>query len=207
MTLASIGSKSRPTTDPASTPESSRTAGAGAGAKAVKVPVDAMVRAVRGFKGLAHRSEWVLEHEGVAWVNASKGTNVGAVRMGLEGFSAPVILIAGGQDKGGDFSPLRGVVRRKVKHLVLLGEARDRLREVLGGEVPVQEVGTIEEAVAFAAGAAAPGDVVLLSPACASFDQFRNFEERGEVFKEAVRCLQQRIGKAGSCSSAPRSSS
>ncbi len=107
----------------------------------------------------------------------------------LRAMDRPVVLIAGGQDKGGDFSPLREPVTQKARGVVLIGEAAGRLAEVFNGCSPVESAGSLEEAVGKAFGLAKPGDAVLLSPACASFDMFRDFEERGRCFKAAVRSL------------------
>jgi UDP-N-acetylmuramoylalanine--D-glutamate ligase len=150
---------------------------------------DGIAETLRSFPGLEHRLEFVREFQGIRYFNDSKGTNVGAVLMSLESFHEPIILIAGGLDKGGDFSPLREPVRRKVKELILIGQASSKLKKVLEGCVPLRECDTLEKAVQLATKLGIPGDVVLLSPACASFDMFKNFEERGRVFKEAVACL------------------
>jgi UDP-N-acetylmuramoylalanine--D-glutamate ligase len=144
---------------------------------------------LRVFPGLEHRLEFVREIRGVRYFNDSKGTNVGAVMMSLESFQGPVILIAGGLDKGSDFSPLRDPVRRTVKQVILIGKSKDTIRQTLSGCAPLEECATLDEAVNLADRLGCPGDVVLLSPACASFDMFKNFEERGKAFKEAVACL------------------
>jgi len=144
---------------------------------------------LRTFAGLEHRLEFVREVRGVRYFNDSKGTNVGAVLMSLESFQEPIILIAGGLDKGNDFSPLRDPVRRTVKQVILIGKSKAKIRKALDGCAPLEECSTLEEAVRLADRLGRPGDVVLLSPACASFDVFKNFEERGKVFKEAVACL------------------
>jgi UDP-N-acetylmuramoylalanine--D-glutamate ligase len=141
------------------------------------------------FPGLEHRLEPVAAVRGVQYVNDSKGTSVGAVVRSLESFPGRVILIAGGRDKGSDFTPLRPVVEGRVKALVLIGEAREKIAKALAGAAPVHGADSMEEAVRRAAALAAPGDVVLLSPACASFDMFRDFEDRGRAFKGAVRAL------------------
>ncbi|NOZ10672.1 MAG: UDP-N-acetylmuramoyl-L-alanine--D-glutamate ligase [Gammaproteobacteria bacterium] len=156
-------------------------------AEAVKVPVDAMVRAVRCFKGLAHRSEWVLEHEGVHWVNDSKGTNVGATVAALKGAGSPVVLIAGGDAKGADFTPLRGAVADHARAVVLMGRDAPQIAAAMGDVVPIVEAKDMAQAVSLAAGLAQTGDTVLLSPACASFDMFRDYQHRGEAFICAVR--------------------
>jgi UDP-N-acetylmuramoylalanine--D-glutamate ligase len=151
---------------------------------------DKSVAAVlREFPGLEHRLEFVREKDGVAYINDSKGTNVGAVVKSVEGFTQPVILIAGGLDKGSDFSPLYELFRRKVKLLVLIGKAAEKMAEALGTATETVRAATLAEAVERAAKRAARGDVVLLSPACASFDMFKDFEDRGRQFKEAVMKL------------------
>jgi UDP-N-acetylmuramoylalanine--D-glutamate ligase len=145
--------------------------------------------ALEAFPGLPHRVEFVRQVRDVSWFNDSKGTNVGAVLKCLEGFSEPVVLIAGGKDKGIDFRPLREPLRRKARAAVLFGEARGRMERELSGASPLAVVETLDEAVRKAAGLARPGDVVILSPACSSFDQFRDFEERGKAFRKAVEEL------------------
>lgn len=142
-----------------------------------------------GFKGLEHRLEPVRELDGVSYINDSKGTNVGAVMKSIESFDSPVILIAGGLDKHSDFTPLVPLVRERVKALVLIGKAADEMERVLGGASRVVRAASMEDAVALSKAEASPGDVVLLSPACASFDMFADFEDRGRKFKEAVRAL------------------
>jgi UDP-N-acetylmuramoylalanine--D-glutamate ligase len=135
--------------------------------------------------------------DGVRYVNDSKGTNVGAVVKSLEGYRGGVILLAGGKDKGGDFRPLRPLLETRVKTLLLLGQARDTIRSHLAGACPMEEVASVQAAVARASEIATAGDTVLLSPACASFDMFRDFEERGEVFRQAVRDLASRREASG----------
>jgi UDP-N-acetylmuramoylalanine--D-glutamate ligase len=114
---------------------------------------------------------------------------VGAVLAALDGFPEPVVLIAGGKDKGVDFRPLRGALERKARAVVLLGEARERMARELAGAAPIAVAATLEDAVRAAAEAARAGDAVVFSPACSSFDMFRNFEERGEAFRKAVEEL------------------
>jgi len=158
-------------------------------ARRMGVPPDAVWECLQAFRGLPHRVEFVRKVRGVSFINDSKGTNVGAVIKCLEGFSEPVWLIAGGKDKGLDFRPLRETLARKVRAAILLGEARDRMVQDLSGTVPLMGADSLEEAVRAAAANARAGDVVVFSPACSSFDMFRNFEERGEAFREAVRGL------------------
>jgi UDP-N-acetylmuramoylalanine--D-glutamate ligase len=141
------------------------------------------------FEGLPHRLEFVSEVAGVRYYNDSKGTNVGAVVKSLKAFPGRVILIAGGRDKGGDYTPLGGPIRERVKHLVFIGEARERMARELGGTAPVTLADSFEGAVKTAHLLARPGDTVLLSPACSSFDMFRDYVERGNIFKSLVRGL------------------
>jgi UDP-N-acetylmuramoylalanine--D-glutamate ligase len=138
------------------------------------------------FEGLEHRLEFVREVGGVRFYNDSKGTNVGSVVKSLQSFSEPVTLIAGGKDKNGDLSPLKELIRKRVKHLILIGEARERMNRELGGLTDTVLAKTMEEAVLLARQKATAGEVVLLSPACSSFDMFKDYKERGRVFKEAV---------------------
>jgi UDP-N-acetylmuramoylalanine--D-glutamate ligase len=141
------------------------------------------------FAGLEHRLEFVREKDGVRYYNDSKGTNVGAVVKSLASFSTPVILIAGGVDKGGSYAALEEQTKRKVRRLVLFGAARDVIASALGGLTETVVVQNLEAAVRDAAAHARPGDVVLLSPACSSFDMFRNYAERGKAFKNLVQAL------------------
>ncbi len=160
-----------------------------AAARRMGVSPAAVREALAAFRGLPHRVEFVRSVGGVAYYNDSKGTNVGAVLKCLEGFAEPVVLIAGGKDKGVDFRPLREPLRRKARAAVLLGEARQRMESELAGAVPLKSAGSLADAVREAASLARPGDVVLFSPACSSFDMFRNFEERGAAFRDAVEGL------------------
>lgn len=152
-------------------------------------PTMAIRNALISFKGLPHRLEFVAEIDGVRYIDDSKGTNVGAVVRSLQSFTVPIVLIAGGKDKQSDFRPLVPLARELVKRLILIGQAAPKLRRELAGACPMEEAASLEEAVRRAAAAASPGEVVLLSPACASFDMFADFEERGRVFKAAVRGL------------------
>jgi UDP-N-acetylmuramoylalanine--D-glutamate ligase len=150
---------------------------------------DGCLQALAAFQGLPHRLEWVAEIAGVHYYDDSKATNVDAVVRALEGFEAPVILIAGGRDKGGGYRELATPVARRVKRLITLGEAAPLIREALGSLVPTEGAADMAAAVAAAAAAAAPGDVVLLSPACSSFDMYASYARRGEDFARAVRKL------------------
>jgi UDP-N-acetylmuramoylalanine--D-glutamate ligase len=162
-------------------------------ATALSILAGADVRSVaavlRTFPGLEHRLEFVRTKDGVSYMNDSKGTNVGAVIKSVEGFTQPVILIAGGLDKGSDFSPLYDLFKRKVKLLILIGKAADKMAKVLGTATETVPAKSLQEAVRLASTRAGHGDVVLLSPACASFDMFRDFEDRGRQFKDAVKGL------------------
>jgi len=160
-----------------------------ASARSMGIPAGIVRECLAAFPGLPHRVEFVRNVRGVSYVNDSKGTNVGAVLKCLEGFDEPVVLIAGGKDKGIDFRPLRDALSRKARAAVLIGEARERMGREIAGAVPVHMAASLEEAVRAAAGQARPGDAVVLSPACSSFDMFHSFEERGEAFREAVRRL------------------
>jgi UDP-N-acetylmuramoylalanine--D-glutamate ligase len=150
---------------------------------------EAVAETLSEFPGLAHRMEFVRELNGVKYINDSKGTNVGAVAKSLEGFREPIILIAGGRDKAGDFALLRPLVKEKVKKIVLIGEAAEKIDRALGDLTGTLRVLSMEEAVHTARDMASGGDVVLLSPACASFDMFRDFEDRGVQFKKIVMGL------------------
>lgn len=144
---------------------------------------------VQEFPGLPHRMEFVREIDGISFFNDSKGTNIDAVKKSLESFSGNVILIAGGRDKDGDFTALRELVRNKVKALILIGEAKEKIAKALSDLVPTYFELDMESAVRKAKELATKGDVVLLSPGCASFDMYRNFEHRGDNFKEIVNSL------------------
>ncbi|MDH3281008.1 MAG: UDP-N-acetylmuramoyl-L-alanine--D-glutamate ligase [Gammaproteobacteria bacterium] len=156
-------------------------------AEAVAVPRAAMIDAAERFAGLPHRSELVADRGGVKWINDSKATNVGAAVAALNGADAPVVLIAGGRGKGADFSELRHALDNTARAAVVYGEDADILEHALRGTVPIHRVADLQEAVARAATLAVAGDAVLLAPACASFDMFRNFEHRGEEFRRLVK--------------------
>jgi UDP-N-acetylmuramoylalanine--D-glutamate ligase len=157
---------------------------------AIGLEPEAMARAIREFKGLPHRLQRVAEARGVRFYDDSKGTNVGASVAALAGFTQPVVLIAGGDGKGQDFSPLAPVVRKHARAVVLIGRDADALAAALAGTgVPIERAASMEAAVAAAQALARPGDAVLLSPACASLDMFRNYGHRGDVFAVAARKL------------------
>ncbi len=144
------------------------------------------------FKGLEHRLEVVETVRGVKFVNDSKGTNVDATRCALLSFPPPILLIAGGRDKGSDFNPLEKLIAERVKRIILLGESKEKLAATWKGLAPISKVETLSQAVRRSLQLSRPGDTVLFSPACASFDMFTDFEERGRRFKEEVRkfCIQ-----------------
>lgn len=157
------------------------------------IPVSSIKKSIKAFRGLEHRLEKVLDIEGVVFYNDSKATNVDASLKSIQSFSDPIVLLLGGRDKGGDFDLLRKPVKQKVKTIILIGEAADKIAKSLNGTVPLEKASDLKEAVRLAYSAAVPGEIVLLAPACTSFDMFNNFEERGKIFKKEVRALQKRV--------------
>jgi len=149
-------------------------------------------RAVREFKAVEHRLEFVREVNGVRYYNDSKATNVDATLKAVEAFADGVHLILGGKDKGSDYRVLESLLRERVKTVITIGSAAEKIERQLDGVVKIERAETLERAVAFAHEAAVAGDTVLLAPACASFDQFENYEQRGRVFKELVQRLRNR---------------
>ena len=141
------------------------------------------------FVGLPHRTQLVRRANGVSWFNDSKGTNVGACVSAIEGLAGPVVLIAGGRGKGADFSPLGRAIEKKCRAVVLIGEDAERMSAAVSGNVPVYIERSLTDAVERASSVAQSGDSVLLSPACASFDMFANFEARGDAFADEVNRL------------------
>lgn len=152
-------------------------------------PVEVVRQVLQEFPGLEHALEVVRDRRGVRFINDSKGTNVDATLKALESIDRPIWLIAGGRDKGGDFSRLAPVIRQRVKRLVLIGEAAPLIANAVHGYKSIDRAGTLREAVEIAAAGATAGDVVLLSPACASFDMFADYQDRGCQFKLLVRAL------------------
>jgi len=148
-----------------------------------------MLAELAEFTGLAHRSQWVADVNGVTYINDSKGTNVGATIAAVSGMSGPLIIIAGGDGKSQDFAPLAEVFRGKVRHTVLIGRDADAVERALKGVGTTERARSLEDAVKAAARAAKSGDTVLLSPACASLDMFRDYTHRGAVFTQAVKEL------------------
>lgn len=154
---------------------------------AVELPLEAMLAALREFAGLPHRTEWVGEADGIAWYNDSKGTNVGATIAAVEGLDRPLVLIAGGEGKGQDFSALTDLLLEKVRALVLIGRDAELIERAVGSVLPMVHAADLDEAVRRARELARAGDAVLLSPACASFDMFSGYEQRGDAFRAAVQ--------------------
>lgn len=158
-------------------------------ARALGVPGAAVRQALSSFRGVAHRLEFIRDRRGVRFINDSKATNVDSTRVALEAFPGRLRLILGGQDKGAPYTPLAGLVRRKVKEILLIGEAAPKIEKDLAGAAPFFRAGDMAGAVRRAVETATAGDIVLLSPACASFDQFENFEHRGRVFRALAEAL------------------
>jgi UDP-N-acetylmuramoylalanine--D-glutamate ligase len=156
---------------------------------AAGLPLGAMQGALETFPGLSHRLAWVADFNGVRYVDDSKGTNVGATIAAVGGLAGTVFVIAGGEGKGQDFTPLAAAFKDKVRQVVLIGKDAPAIERALDGVCPVEHATSMADAVAAAARAARPGDTVLLSPACASFDMFRDYGHRGDVFAAAVRAL------------------
>jgi UDP-N-acetylmuramoylalanine--D-glutamate ligase len=157
--------------------------------EAIALPLPVMLDELARFAGLPHRSQWLAEIRGVSYVDDSKGTNVGATLAAVAGLAGPLIVIAGGDGKSQDFAPLRDAFRGKVRCVVLIGRDAPAIEQVLHDVCAIQRSASLPEAVRAAAKVARPGDTVLLSPACASLDMFRNYAHRGEVFGSAVREL------------------
>jgi UDP-N-acetylmuramoylalanine--D-glutamate ligase len=156
---------------------------------AISLPMPIMLEALQSFPGLPHRSAWVADIAGVRYVDDSKGTNVGATLAAVAGMPGPLVVIAGGEGKGQDFAPLAAAFRGKVREAVLIGKDAAAIATALDGVTPTVTVGSMQDAVNAAQLIAAPGDTVLLSPACASLDMFRDYGHRGDVFAQAVRAL------------------
>ncbi len=159
-------------------------------ARAMSVPTASVRATLKNFKGVEHRLEFVRELNGVSYVNDSKATNVDSVWYALQSFSQPIVLLLGGRDKGNDYSTLFPLIQKYVKAIVAIGESAAKVLAAFQGMKPLSTASNMEEAVEQARRFAAPGEVVLLSPACASFDWFDNYEHRGRAFKELVMKLQ-----------------
>jgi UDP-N-acetylmuramoylalanine--D-glutamate ligase len=165
-------------------------------ARSMEIPAASIRSTLKNFKGVEHRLEFVEEIDGVSFVNDSKATNVDSVWYALQSFTSPLIVILGGRDKGNDYTRLRPLVAKYVKGIVAIGESAEKVVQAFADQVQVKRGGSMEEAVHVAAAMATAGDIVLLSPACASFDWFRNYEHRGEVFKTIVRMRAAGHGQA-----------
>ncbi len=157
--------------------------------EALAIPSGAALEALTAFGGLPHRSQWVADVDGVRFVNDSKGTNVGATLAAVSGLDGPLVLIAGGEGKNQDFSELRAAFRGKVTHVVLIGRDAPQLEAALSSVCTTERAADMASAVRAARMAARPGSTVLLSPACASLDMFRDYTHRGDEFAAAVRSL------------------
>ncbi len=157
--------------------------------QAVRVKVPSLRATLKNFKGVEHRLEFVRELDGVKYINDSKGTNVDSVWYALQAYKEPLVVLIGGRDKGNDYSRLNEAVREHVKAIVAIGESAEKVENAFHALKKVVRANSMEEAVTLARGLATAGDIVLLSPACASFDWFRNYEHRGQVFKQIVRSL------------------
>ena len=159
-------------------------------ARALGIDNEAVRLALREFRGVEHRQEYVMTINGVDWVNDSKATNINAMRTALAAVHDTAILIAGGRDKGNDYASITGLVRKKVSLLIAIGESQEKIVSAFKGVVEVKAALSLEDAVLMAREAAKPGQTVLFSPGCASFDMFKNFEDRGMQFKKCVHQLQ-----------------
>ena len=153
----------------------------------LNLPLNSLVDAVKSFEGLAHRMQTVANHAGVTWVNDSKATNIGATSTALKNLEKDVIWIAGGEGKGADFNELRNAIKSNTKHLILIGADAAKIGKALDGLLPIELADDMQAAVVNAAKLAKPDDIVLLSPACASFDMYQNFEKRGDDFAACVK--------------------
>jgi UDP-N-acetylmuramoylalanine--D-glutamate ligase len=159
-------------------------------ARLAEVDSGTIGQAVKNFAGVEHRLEFVADVRGVRYYNDSKATNVDATLKALDAFPGRILIILGGKDKGSDYTVLQTPLRQKVILALLIGAAADKIDSQIAGSVAIERSGTLQRAVDTASHAAKPGDIVLLAPACASFDQFQSYEHRGRVFKELVRSLQ-----------------
>lgn len=153
---------------------------------------EAIRAAIATFPGVEHRLEFVREVSGVAFYNDSKATSVDAALKAIAALDGPLWIVLGGKDKGSDYTPLIAPLSDRARGALLIGAASEKIASQIGGALPIEKLGTLDRAVEFAWTRAQPGDTVLLAPACASFDQFRSFEHRGEVFKNLVRQLEER---------------
>ena len=157
------------------------------------VPLPGIRESVESFQGLEHRLERITAIKGIDFYNDSKATNVDAALKSIQSFKRKIVLILGGRDKGGDFKKLKELVEEKAKHVLLIGEAKEKIKNALEGSAPMTPVSSLKEAVRAGYALAQAGEVVLLAPACTSFDMFQNFEERGRVFKQEVLSLAKEL--------------
>ena len=155
-----------------------------------KIPAEVIGRAVASFHAVEHRLEFVATVQGVEYYNDSKATNVDATAKAIASFPGNIHLILGGKDKNSDYTQLNALLRARVKAVYTIGSAAEKIEGQIAGVIPIVRSGTVEAAVGQAAGQAVAGDVILLAPACSSFDQFENYEHRGRVFKQAVMARQ-----------------
>lgn len=151
------------------------------------VSPETMESVIHAFRGVEHRIEYVETISGIEFFNDSKATNVDSAIKAVESFPGNIIIILGGKDKGASYQPLAAAMRNRVKHVLLIGAASETISGALRDEFPKTSASSMDDAVRQALSVGAPGDVVLLSPACASFDMFDNYEHRGREFKDAVR--------------------
>jgi len=163
----------------------------------LNIPTSIIKAGVTHFRGLEHRLEKVTVLKDVAFYNDSKATNVGATLKSIQSFDQKIVLILGGQDKGGDFEMLKEPASHRVKEIILLGEASEKIAKALQNGIPIKVATSLREAVELGFAAASPGEIVLLAPACTSFDMFTNYEERGRVFKQEVMAMKERVISGG----------
>ena len=169
-----------------------------AAARLAGAAASSIAKGVRSFSGVEHRLEFVAEIGGVRYYNDSKATNVDAALKALDAFPGRILVVLGGKDKGSDYTLLQKPLREKAVLALLIGGAAEKIEKQISGNVAIERAGTIQRAVEIASHAARPGDVVLLAPACASFDQFENYEHRGRVFKDLVLQLEQQGASSSS---------
>ncbi len=165
-------------------------------ARLAGVEAEVIRKAVAGFKAVEHRLEFVRELDGVRYFNDSKATNVDATAKALEAFPGGIHIILGGKDKDSDYRTLGELIQTRTKTVITIGSAAEKIETQLAGVAKIERAGTLDRAVEYAHAHAQPGDVVLLAPACASFDQFENYEQRGRVFKQLVQALQPQAAHA-----------
>jgi UDP-N-acetylmuramoylalanine--D-glutamate ligase len=165
----------------------------------------AIASGVKSFSGVEHRLQFTGEISGVQFYNDSKATNVDAAVKAIEAFPGPLVVILGGKDKGSPYTPLRDLLRERARLALLIGEAAPKIAADLEGAVEIRHAGTLERAMQLAMEAAQPGDTVLLAPACSSFDQFENYEQRGRAFKELVARREKQSASGAAAAEPPPS--